>query len=306
MPIHPDQYIADFAGYLQFEKRYSAATNRAYGDDLKAFFAYLQSDYTGTDLLTVSPFMVRSWLSSLKEGPQPLESRTIARKLSSLRSFYKYLLKKQLLTISPVAGLTAPKAGKKLPVYVEENQAIAMLEIAGAGEGWKSITTGLIVPLFYETGMRLSELVNLKKSQVDYYTKTIRLLGKGNKERVVPMNPVLLEALKKYESLKAEQDWKQYDKEMLFLTEKGKALYAKYVYRLVNEVLKRNETTAHLSKKSPHILRHSFATHLLNEGAELNAVKELLGHASLAATQVYTHNTIGKLKEVHKKAHPRG
>jgi integrase/recombinase XerC len=189
-----------------------------------------------------------------------------------------------------------------LPVYVEERQAELLFSTETFGDGWKAKTTALILRLFYQTGMRLSELVDLKTGQVNAYTRTIKVLGKGNKERIVPILPALLEALKEYESLKAGQ-WENYDKVHVLLTEKGKPLYAQYVYRIVKEYL--GDVTT-LQKRSPHILRHSFATHLLNNGADLNAVKELLGHASLAATQVYTHTTIGKLKEVHKKAHPKG
>lgn len=302
MHLPEDSNLTDFIAYLRLEKRYSAHTVRAYQDDLIQFAGYLLQEYEVDAISAASTSMVRSWLSAQREGNGAVSSRTISRKLSSLRSFYKYLLKKGTVLVSPVNSLTAPKMGKKLPVYVEERQAELLFSTETFGDGWKAKTTSLILRLFYQTGMRLSELVNLKLGQVNAYTRTIKVLGKGNKERIVPILPALLEELKEYEALKAGQ-WEIYDKVHVLLTEKGKPLYAQYVYRIVKEYL--GDVTT-LQKRSPHILRHSFATHLLNNGADLNAVKELLGHASLAATQVYTHTTIGKLKEVHKKAHPKG
>jgi len=302
MNLPEDSNLTDFIDYLRLEKRYSAHTVRAYQDDLIQFAGYLLQEYEVDAFSAASTSMVRSWLSAQREGSGAVSSRTISRKLSSLRSYYKYLLKKGTLLVSPINSLTAPKMGKKLPVYVEERQAELLFSTETFGDGWKAKTTSLILRLFYQTGMRLSELVDLKLGQVNAYTRTIKVLGKGNKERIVPLLPALLEELKEYEALKAGQ-WEIYDKVHVLLTEKGKPLYAQYVYRIVKEYL--GDVTT-LQKRSPHILRHSFATHLLNNGADLNAVKELLGHASLAATQVYTHTTIGKLKEVHKKAHPKG
>lgn len=302
MHLPEDSNLTDFIDYLRLEKRYSAHTVRAYQDDLLQFAAYLRQEYEVDAISAASTSMVRSWLSAQREGNGAVSSRTISRKLSSLRSYYKYLLKKGTVLVSPVNSLTAPKMGKKLPVYVEERQAELLFSTETFGDGWKAKTTSLILRLFYQTGMRLSELVDLKPGQVNAYTRTIKVLGKGNKERIVPILPALLEELKEYEALKAGQ-WEIYDKAHVLLTEKGKPVYAQYVYRIVKEYL--GDVTT-LQKRSPHILRHSFATHLLNNGADLNAVKELLGHASLAATQVYTHTTIGKLKEVHRKAHPKG
>lgn len=302
MHIPSDPLLTDFLQYLRFEKRYSEHTVRAYQDDLQQFSDYLQKEYELADISGAATVMVRSWLSAQREGAEGVLPRTIARKLSSLRTFYKYLLKRSLVTVSPVSNLSAPKAGRKLPVYVEEQQADQLFAAAHFGEGWKGLTTGLILHLFYQTGMRLSELVQLKWSHVNTYDRTLRILGKGSKERIIPIDAELLALMRQYEAAKAGE-WETYDTEYLLLTEKGKKLYPQYVYRIVKNFLKEYTT---LSKRSPHILRHSFATHLLNNGAELNAVKELLGHASLAATQVYTHTTIGKLKDVHKKAHPRG
>lgn len=302
MHLPEDRRLLDFLDYLRLEKRYSAHTVRAYQDDLLQFGDYLQKEYEVSDIAEASTGMVRSWLSAQREGSGAVSPRTISRKLSSLRSYYKYLLKLGQIRISPVNKLSAPKSGKRLPVYVEERQAEQLFSAASFGDGWKGLTTALVLQLFYQTGMRLSELVALQPDQVNMFTRTIKVLGKGNKERLVPVQPALLEEIRKYEDQKAAQ-WEDFDRSRLLLTEKGKPLYAQYVYRVVKAYL--GEITT-LQKRSPHILRHSFATHLLNNGADLNAVKELLGHASLAATQVYTHTTIGKLKEVHRKAHPKG
>lgn len=310
MPEKPDRYLADFARYLQFEKRYSALTNRVYCDDLQAFSNYLQEEYEHHDWFTVTGYMVRSWLSSLRDktaGKKAMEPKTIARKLSSLRSFYKYYLKQGKIRVSPVTGISAPRGGRKLPVYIEEKDAAAVLKTTfETAESWEALTCRVALALFYETGMRLNELVTLAVGQVDGYSKTIRLYGKGGKERIIPVSPQLLALLADYGRQKEQQNWETYDRERLLLTPRGKPVYHKHIYRLVNGVLSEVEDTRHLRKKSPHVWRHSFATHLLNAGAELNAVKELLGHSSLAATQVYTHNSIGKLRDVHRKAHPRG
>lgn len=302
MHIPEDPILLDFLQFLRFEKRYSDHTIRAYQDDLNAFGEFLLLEYELETLMLASSTIIRTWLSSLKEGRGQLSARSINRKLSSLRSFYKYLLRRGLIKVSPVANIGAPKAGKKLPVYVEETQAEALFSRSDFGDGWKGLTTELLLMLFYQTGMRRSELTGLRTSQVNFYGRNIRVLGKGNKERVIPVGEDLLEKIRKYEDLKSGQ-WERFDPEHLLLTEKGKPLYGQYVYRVVKDFL-RDFTT--LSKRSPHILRHSFATHLLNNGAQLNAVKELLGHSSLAATQVYTHTTIGKLLEVHRKSHPKG
>jgi integrase/recombinase XerC len=303
MSANSETSLLDFLSYLQLEKRYSVLTIRAYQDDLIAFRDYLVVEFDVQQLTEASAVMIRSWLSSLKEGKEPLSASSIARKLSSLRSFYKYHLRKGSIPVSPAAQLTAPKGSKRLPVYLEEKQAAQFLDKVGEGDSWTGLNTQLVLALFYQTGMRLSELVSLRHNQVDHFQKNIRVWGKGGKERIIPVQKSLLDMIRSYEDMK-KKEWGSYNPETpLLATEKGKPVYAKYLYRLVKKHL---EGLTTLQKKSPHILRHSFATHLLNQGAELNAVKELLGHASLAATQIYTHNTIGKLKEVHKKAHPKG
>jgi len=244
--------------------------------------------------------MVRSWLAELKENE--ITAKSINRKISSLKSFYKFHLKTGTIEQSPMGKIISPKISKRLPVFMKEEDTRNLINVSGlATENWKSLNTYLLVSLFYGTGMRLSELISLKESQVDFARRQIKVLGKGNKERIIPVTDELLKTVRDY----IQQKKKEFEKpdNTLLITEKGKKMYAKYAYLLVNIVL--NSTIKTLDKKSPHVLRHTFATHLMNNGASLNAVKELLGHSSLAATQVYTHNTIEKLKNVYKKAHPK-
>jgi integrase/recombinase XerC len=292
--------LQNFLGYLKFEKRYSSHTLTAYTGDLEDWTHYLNKELDINLIAEVKPTMIRSWLASLKETG--VTARTIVRKISALKSFYKYLLRNGVVAQSPMAQVTTPKMGKRLPSFVKEEEIVklgGLLEISQ--EDWRSYNTRVLVTLFYSTGMRLSELIYLKEEQLELNRSQLKVLGKGNKERVLPLNAALIQLLKEYIAQKKEQ-FPDADP-FLLVTEKGKKLYPRYAWLLVSNVL--GEATT-LAKKSPHVLRHSFATHLLNNGADLNAVKELLGHSSLAATQVYTHNTIDKLREVHRKAHPKG
>ncbi len=235
-----------------------------------------------------------------------LEASSINRKISSLRSLFKYLMRTGEIESSPMAKVNGLKTGRKLPVFVKENEAAELLEnLSVHVEDWRSLNASIMIHIFYSTGMRLSELVNLKTRQLDLEKKQIKVLGKGNKERIIPVSKELVDLIKDYEKEKSIQfpEVVASQEAPLLLTEKGKKLYPKYAWTIVNAHLSMATT---LDKRSPHILRHSFATHLMNNGADLNAVKELLGHSSLAATQVYTHNTIDKLRDIHKKAHPRG
>ena len=288
-----------FIDYLKFEKRYSAHTVRAYRDDLQQFFVYLESAFGETGLAAVSTTFVRSWLASLKE--QKITSKSINRKISSLKSFFKYHLRTGLLEKSPMAGIISPKSGKRLPVYVEEKDMLVLTESIDFPDTWQGRTERLLIRMFYNTGVRLTELVTLKNSQVDTGACTIRVVGKGNKERMIPLSASLVAEIRHYQNEKQQN--REESAETLFVNERGKPLYVKYAYLAVRKWLSRVTT---IDKKSPHVLRHSFATHLMNHGADLNSVKELLGHSSLAATQLYTHNSIEKLREVHKKNHPRG
>jgi integrase/recombinase XerC len=292
--------ISAFTDHLKFEKRYSAHTVRSYHDDLYQFHQYLESTFGELALSDITASVVRSWLASLKINK--ISSRSITRKISTLKSFFKFLLRTGVVKKNPVTAVVTPKISKRLPVYVEETDMSTLIRHVEFGDDWNGYTGRLAIRLLYELGLRLSELVNCKESQVDFANSHIKILGKGNKERIVPANSGLLGDLKEYMQRK-RKDFEKFDKEYLLVNDKGNKLYPKYIYRLTTKYLPEVTT---VEKKSPHILRHSFATHLMNNGAELNAVKELLGHGSLAATQVYTHNTIEKLKNVHKKAHPRG
>lgn len=303
MSILTQSAIASFLDYLKFEKRYSAHTVRAYHDDLRQFCDYLIMELSmpESDLSQISAAFIRSWLASLKDQGQTAKS--ITRKISTLKSFYKFQIKKGFIEHTPMNQVTAPRISKRLPVFIEEKNIPKLLDGEKFARDWKGITDKLLLDIFYNTGMRLSELVNLKENHINASNNTLKVLGKGNKERIIPISPALAAAIAQYSSNKKKQ-FEQYDTTYLLVNEKGRKLYPKYVYRVVTWYMENNEVTTQ-DKKSPHVLRHTFATHLTNHGADLNSVKELLGHSSLAATQVYTHNTIEKLKEVYKKAHPK-
>lgn len=299
MSLLTEKAIQDFLAYLRYEKRYSPLTQRSYRDDLMQFLDYLTAHYGTLEPGAITHHMVRSWLASLKENG--LGARSINRKISSLKSLYRYLLRTGAVAQSPMNQVIAPKISKKLPTFIREEDARQLPSRLQEGDDWKALNTRTLIMLFYCTGLRLSELIGLKEQQVDLGQGSIKVLGKGNRERIIPMGKELTAGLQAY--LEAKR--KEFDGQEphFFVTDKGKKMYPKYAYLLIKKAL--GASVATLDKKSPHVLRHSFATHLMNNGADLNAVKELLGHSSLAATQVYTHNTIGKLKEVHKKAHPR-
>lgn len=293
------EVIKSFIDYLKFEKRYSAHTIQAYQDDLISFLDYVALEFGETAVAGINPAMIRSWLASLKDAG--LSSRSVNRKISSLRSFYKYQIRSGVVEQSPMTAVTSPKVSKRLPVYVEEKDMAELLDTLHFPDDWEGWTDRLLLAIFYHTGMRLSELMNLRENQVDSSKRTLKVLGKGNKERVIPVSPLLIKGIEEY-MRKKRKELEAPDTQFLLVGAKGKKLYPKYLYRSVHKYLAQVTT---IEKKSPHVLRHTFATHLMNQGAELNSVKELLGHASLAATQVYTHNTIEKLKDVYKKAHPK-
>jgi integrase/recombinase XerC len=286
-----------FLQYLKLEKRYSPHTVTAYESDLRSFFDYLDTRYRGIAVQDITAPIVRSWLANLKKNKT--HSRSVNRKLSALRSWYTFMLKKGQVSVNPLQKIVALKPGKRLPVFVEPeamDRLLGQLEFPDTFEGR---TFRLILELFYATGMRRAELIGLQPTSVDWSAGTVRVWGKGGKERIVPVSPALLSALRGY--LSEKETLPAADGSVLFVTPKGQKLYPQYVYRLVTRMLGAVTT---LEKKSPHVLRHTFATHLVNNGAELNAVKELLGHASLAATQVYTHNTIEQLQAIYAQAHP--
>ena len=306
MPPGARPDIQSFLDYLKYEKRYSHHTIISYETDLRDFDNYIHNQYGDTKLKEINHGFIRGWLAGLKGNG--LTSKSINRKISTLRSFFKYLLRTGKLEISPMANVMAPKNAKRLPVYIKEQETKELMRaLSGATEDWKTLNAKMLIILFYNTGMRLSELINLREKQLDFGRFQIKVLGKGNKERIIPVSKGLVKSIDDYRQLKKKEfvgkdSFGEKTGETLLVTEKGKKLYPKYAYLLVRQYLGEAGT---LDKKSPHVLRHTFATHLMNGGADLNAVKELLGHSSLASTQIYTHNSIEKLKNVYKKAHPK-
>ena len=295
----PEKNILAFLDYLKYQKRYSQHTIISYQNDLETFFGFLQNQFEESTLEGIKPTYIRTWLAQLKS--QGITSKTINRKISSLKSFFKFQLKQGLLTASPMATIITPKVGKRLPQFVEKKDIDTLFNHVEFPDNWRGNTERLILLILYNTGIRQAELIGLKENQVDAGNGAIKVLGKGNKERVIPVSNNLLKEMVKYMQEKKKQ-FGEPGNGFLLVNEKAKKLYPRYVYNVANKYLSLVTTIDH---KSPHVLRHTFATHLTNNGAELNAVKELLGHSSLAATQIYTHNTIEKLKDVFKKAHPK-
>jgi integrase/recombinase XerC len=288
-----------FLKYLQFEKRVSINTLRSYTNDLNQFIDFANSNFEITQIEKASEKAVRAWVISLME--KDLSSISVNRKISTLKTFYKFLLRENVISSNPMDKVISPKKSKKLPLFVEENQINKLLDDFSFGIDFSGVRNRTIIEMFYNTGIRLSELIGLKLGDIDLKSCTIKVLGKRNKERILPLHLPFVKSLKEYLSLK-EQEFNNIENNYFFLTDKGNKMYEKFVYNIVNKYL--NFVTT-IEKKSPHILRHTFATHMLNNGADLNAIKELLGHSSLAATQVYTHNTFEKLKSIYKQAHPR-
>lgn len=296
--------MMDFAGhfltYLQREKRYSGHTLLAYKLDVQQYGDYLSGVYGLHDLREATPSMVRSYLATLVD--RGYKKTTVNRKLSTLRSLYRFSVRRGLSESNPIDRLRSLKKDRRLPVFVDENKMDMLFEQIDFGQGFSACRDRLMIELLYATGMRLSELIGLRHSDVDIGGRTIRVMGKGNKQRLIPFLDGLMGLYTEYCSKKAQlfgdpvQPW-------LFVTDRGNQCYPRFVYRRVRHYL--NLVTTR-SKKSPHVLRHSFATHMLDRGADLNAIKEILGHSSLSSTQVYTHNSMEKIKSIYKQAHPRG
>lgn len=286
-----------FLQYIQIEKRYSTNTLVSYKKDLEQFQVFLRMHYADVPLDRVVYHQVRSWVVYLmQEGINP---RSINRKLSTLRSFYKFLLRTRVIKQNPMQGLQGPKTSKRNPTFVPESGMEQLLDKLIFPEGFEGVRDRALLETFYFTGIRRAELMGIREEDIDFEMHTLKVLGKRNKERLVPLSPVLEKLLKTYMQ---EKNNAGFHSEHLFVDNKGRPVHARFVYSIVNKYLSAVTT---IERKSPHILRHTFATHMLNNGAELNAIKEIMGHASLAATQVYTHNSLEKLKKVHKKAHPR-
>ncbi|MEO5942794.1 MAG: tyrosine-type recombinase/integrase [Ferruginibacter sp.] len=299
MSITHHEHIQPFLDYLKYQKRYSQHTIISYENDLGAFIEFLCGNFELNTLPEIKPTFIRTWLASLKE--KGISSKTINRKISSLKSFFKYQLRQQTVIVSPMATIVSPKNAKRLPQFVDKKDINTLFTHVEFADDWTAKTERLILELLYNTGIRKAELINLQEHHIDISNCSIKVLGKGSKERIIPVSKDFIQAIQQYIQVK-KVTVDDPEKGILLVSAKGKKLDPKYVYNVVKKYLSLITT---VEKKSPHILRHSFATHLTNNGAELNAVKELLGHSSLAATQIYTHNTIEKLKDIYKKAHPK-
>ena len=288
-----------FTDYLLLEKKYSKLTVAAYENDLKTFKKFIKEEYDSNDIQSINYPQIRNWIVFLVESN--ISNRSINRKMSSLNTYYKFLMKIGEIQTNPLAKHKALKTSKKIQIPFSETEINRVLDELHFEDDFEGVRNRLIIELFYSTGIRRIELVELKLTSVDFNNKTLKVLGKRNKERIVPLIRPVLDTMNKYLKSRSSLEFIN-DYENLFLTKKGVKIYETLVYRIINDYFSIASTKV---KKSPHILRHSFATHLLNQGADLNAVKELLGHSSLAATQVYTHNSIAELKKVHVNAHPR-
>jgi len=291
--------ISGFIAYLKYERRYSDHTLIAYQSDLEQFDLYLRENFQILEIEKAEANEIRTWLVSMMEGG--LNAKTVNRKITSLKTFYRFLLRKGVIESSPMSKVSSPKNPKRLPVVIEQEKMTSLFEKIEQPNCFDDFRNLLIIEMFYATGIRLSELINIRFLSIDYGQGTIKVLGKRNKERIIPISKALEESVRVYCSYRKEIDCEEDAKDYLFITSKGKKMNPRLVYTVVNSYLS-NITQM---KRSPHVLRHCFATHMLENGADLNAIKELLGHANLAATQVYTHTTVEKLKKVYKQAHPK-
>ncbi len=291
--------IKSFTEYLLREKNYSPLTVKAYQSDLEAFSIFVFEEYDSNSIDDANYAQVRRWIVNLVESG--ITNRTINRKTSSLNTYYKFLMKTQCIATSPLTKHKALKTSKKIQIPFSENELKSVIEDLKSQTDFKSLRDRLIVELFYATGIRRIELIQIKLAHLDLSSKTLKVLGKRNKERYIPLIDSVIDTAKQYLEVRSKLETIS-DNEHLLLTNKGLKIYENLVYRIINDYFSKASSKV---KRSPHILRHSFATHLLNQGANLNAVKELLGHTSLAATQVYTHNSISELKKVYSNSHPR-
>ncbi|AII52496.1 tyrosine-type recombinase/integrase [Hymenobacter sp. APR13] len=291
-----------FFAYLRSERRYSPNTLLSYQTDLRQFSEYLRATYELEEPAQADHTLIRSWVVTLMQ--QDLDPRTVNRKIACLRSYYKFLLTTGVIGRNPMLRIKAPKMAKKLPDFVPEESLNGLLNSFAFEDTLAGRRDQLILELLYGTGIRLSELLGIRPDDVSLAARTVRVTGKGNKQRLVPLNPTLVTVLTSYIAFRQREFGAEGNAHSaLLVTDKGEPLYEKLVYRTVKHYL--SQITTASSQQHPHVLRHSFATHLLNKGADLNAIKELLGHANLAATQVYTHLSIDKLKSVFEQAHPK-
>ena len=290
-----------FKNFLTIEKKYSPHSISSYFIDLYQFKDFIEHNFEIFTLEEIQLIHIRSFLSSLKEKEN--KNSTISRKISSIKSFFSFLVQKNKASFNPTKGITLPKKDKKIPEYLNEKQTSALKKIiSNTDKSWENLLENLIFKLLYSTGIRRAELIHIKISDIDFYQKRVKVLGKGNKERILPLYDELLVTIKEYLTLRQDLIGTYSLTDYLLVDKKGKKLYEKKIYLIVKKLLTQVST---LRKRSPHILRHTFATHLLNNGADINSIKELMGHSSLSATQIYTHNSIEELKKAYKKAHPK-
>lgn len=291
--------IEDFLKYLRLERNYSENTIVAYKTDLREFEGFFRSVEEGLDFTTVDADLVRSWVVNLMDE-EGAKATSVNRKLSSLRSFYRFLLRKKVVKADPMLRVVGPKKSKPLPSFLRESEMNRLLDDFSFGEGYEACRDRMILEMFYATGIRLSELIGLNDVDVDLSAKQVKVTGKRNKQRLIPFAEEMTVDLEEY--IKVRNEALPQGTDAFFVLTNGKRMYAKKVY----EIVKRNlGKVATLKKRSPHVLRHTFATAMLNNQAELGAVKELLGHESLATTEIYTHTTFEELKKVYEQAHPR-
>lgn len=294
--------IEPFLSYLQHEKRYSSKTVESYKTDILQFFHFIQIDFELDNLLLVKHNAIRSWVVQLVNDN--IKPASIKRKISALKSYYKYQLKTGKLKNNPADKINTPKIPERLPKFVEQHKINQLFESSDLffSDGFEGTQEKLIIDILYSTGMRRQELINLMWNDISLTSNQLKVTGKGNKQRLIPIGNELVNAIQDFRQLQKTHLKNILVAPYVFLTDSGKQIYPNYVYRIVKKYISLCST---VDKKSPHVLRHSFATHMSNNGAKLNDIKELLGHASLASTQVYTHNTIEQLKEIYKIAHPK-
>lgn len=298
--MNPLNSGSDFLTHIRYEKRLSHHTITAYANDLEQFRAFLTTECNVNQPERADFRHIRSWIVSLVEGG--MDKSSVNRKIATLRSYYGFLLRRQVINLDPMTKIQALKTSRKLPVYVEEKPMEMLLAETDFPDTFDGLRDKLVLELLYGTGIRLSELIGLKTADVDLYNKTILVLGKRNKHRIVPLTQPLFELIQQYTQCKETEFGGKADPSVLIVSDKGVAAYPVLIQRIVKRHLALVTT---LEKKSPHVLRHTFATHLLNRGADLNAIKDLLGHSSLAATQIYTHTSLEQLKKTYDQAHPK-
>ena len=291
--------IKSFINYLTYEKRYSSHTIISYKNDVTQFYSYIQDKYSVYEECEINHHMIRSWLVHMMQSGT--SAKSINRKFSTLRTYFLFLRRENVIDFNPTKKVLPPKVGKRLPAFIQKEDMRTLLDDLVFNDNFSGCRDKIIINILYNTGIRRAELINLKDSDFDFYSKTVKVLGKGNKERIIPITEDLILEIKSYINIRND-----FFENRTFLytvvTDKGNKMYPKLVYNVVNMNLSK---VSSIEKRSPHILRHSIATHLADEDVDLNAIKTMLGHSNLSSTQIYTHNSVEKLKKAYLKAHPK-